>query len=286
MGKPVWNLRYASHLGYLSLEMPLFKASVGGLDPIAHIRFAAELGLAGVIDPLALMRTAEEQSRIGDALVRHGLEGGTILYAPPDIAISPLWGRSDETSSERIEGHLQDAFEAARRANSNKIVIVSGCDDALPRPVQYAAAIRNLRRAGEMAMRADMLLCVEGISAKTIPGMLFGSLLDTYMVVNAVDCPAVRLVFDTAHVQSADGDLIANLERVWDAVGIVQICDSPGRVEPGQGEINMAGILKRIHDRGYCGLVELEHDWASPGIDAERGYLETLQQMDAQAALP
>ena len=42
-----WNLRYAAHLGFRSLDLPLFAASVGSADPIAHIAYAAKLGLAG-----------------------------------------------------------------------------------------------------------------------------------------------------------------------------------------------------------------------------------------------
>ena len=43
-----WQLRYASHLGYRSAQEPLFRASVGSLDPLAHIDYAAKLGLAGM----------------------------------------------------------------------------------------------------------------------------------------------------------------------------------------------------------------------------------------------
>ena len=42
-----FGLNYATHLGYLSLEEPLFRASVGGLDPVAHIAYAARLGFKG-----------------------------------------------------------------------------------------------------------------------------------------------------------------------------------------------------------------------------------------------
>ena len=283
MSKKDWNLRYAPHLGYRSPEAPLFKESVGTLDPVAHVRFAAELGFAGVLDPLTLMRAPDEQTRIGEALVRHDQESGCVLYAPPQMAVAPLWGKTDATSRAVLERQLSAAFEAARRVSSRKIAVVSGSDPALPRPIQYAAAIQNLSWAAEFATRADMILCVEAISPKAIPGMLFDRLLDSYMIVKAVDCPAVRLIFDTAHVQSADGDLIANLELTWDAIEIVQICDSPGRVEPGAGELNMGNVLRILRSKQYRGLVELEHEWAHPGIDSERKGLHTLRQLDLQA---
>src|ERR1700739_4105886 len=46
-----WILRYAPHLGFRSLDTPLFLASVGSTDPMAQIAFIASLGFAGVQDP-------------------------------------------------------------------------------------------------------------------------------------------------------------------------------------------------------------------------------------------
>lgn len=62
--------------------------------------------------------------------------------------------------------------------------------------------------------------------------------LDAYQIVKAVDSPSVRLVFDAFHIQVMDGNLFENFTRTYDAIGIVQIADNPGRLEPGVGEIN------------------------------------------------
>ena len=65
-----WQLRYASHLGYRSAQEPLFRASVGTLDPLAHVDYAANLGLAGVQYALARGRPTDEQDAVGAALAR------------------------------------------------------------------------------------------------------------------------------------------------------------------------------------------------------------------------
>ena len=71
-----WHLRYASHLGYRSADEPLFRDSVPGLDPAAHIEFAAGLGFAGVQYALARGRARDEQAQVGAAMARLGLETG------------------------------------------------------------------------------------------------------------------------------------------------------------------------------------------------------------------
>src|SRR6202034_4466641 len=99
----------------------------------------------------------------------------------------------------------------------------------------------------------------------TLPGMLLGHFAEGCEIARASGHPAVRMMFDTAHVQSMDGDLISQIERAWDLIEIVQIANHPGRTEPEIGEINIAAALKRVYQLGYRGLVELEHVWANPG---------------------
>src|SRR5271169_5732929 len=71
-------------------------------------------------------------------------------------------------------------------------------------------------------------------------------------IARAVGHPGVRMVFDTAHVQSMDGDLLTNLERGFDLIDVVQIANHPGRTEPEIGEINMAALLTGIISSGIA----------------------------------
>jgi hydroxypyruvate isomerase len=94
----------------------------------------------------------------------------------------------------------------------------------------------------------------------------------------------VRLIFDTSHVQIMDGDLIDNLRATWDAVGIVQIADNPGRLEPGTGELNFANFLRVVQELGFDGLVELEHDWSQPTRACEQAGIAYLRELDVLLA--
>jgi len=276
-----WKLRYASHLGFRSLTQPLFAASVSPSDPIAQIEYAHQLGFAGVQDALTRQRPAEQAEQIGRAMERLSLEPGCVLYASIDVALAPLWGSATAEARETRRRELQAGIEAARRIGARRIAILSGADPRLPKSLQLAHMIDALREAAELAERAAVVLCLESTNSQALPGMLLEHIADAYLVVRAVASPRVRLIFDTAHVQIMDGDLLTNLDRVWDAVEIVQIANVPGRVEPEAGEIAMAPILQRLVDRGYTGLVELEHLWTTPGGAAEERGIAWLRDVDA-----
>lgn len=277
-----WTLRYASHLGYRSPDSPLFRESVGSLDLAAHVRFAAELGLAGVQDAWAASRPIEEQSALGQAMERHGLEGGCVVYAAREKVRAPLWAVSGPDARARLASELDAAIAAARRIRARCLVVLSGALPNVPPALQFAAMIENLRWAADIAGKAGMTLCLESISRKSVPNMLLHHIGEAYAAAKAVNHPALKLIFDTSHIQIMDGDLLANLDAVWDEVALVQIADNPGRLEPGTGEINFANVLRAIRARGFTGLIELEHGWSEPTRACEQRGIENLQRMDAQ----
>src|SRR5262245_17170029 len=124
-----WTLRYASHLGYRSPDSPLFRESVGSLDLADHIRFAAELGLAGVQDAWVASRPIEDQRILGQAMERHGLEGGCVVYTARERIRAPLWATSGPDVRANLAPALTAAIEAARRIRARCLVVLSG---ALP----------------------------------------------------------------------------------------------------------------------------------------------------------
>src|SRR5262245_52127435 len=276
-----WRLRYASHLGYRSADTPLFRESVGSLDPEAHIAFAAELGFAGVQYALARSRPVAEQERAARALSRYGLETGCVVYAMRDRFTAPLWGMALDDVRAVLSAELAGAFETAKRVNSRYVVVISGADSQRPLDEQRAAMADSLRWAASLAERAGVTLLLEAISSRNVPNLLLHHIGDACVMVKAVGSPNVRLIFDTGHVQAMDGDLLAHLDACWDATAIVQIADHPGRLEPGSGEINFATILGHLHRRGFSGLVELEHHWSQSSREVEQRGIEYLRRLDS-----
>lgn len=279
-----WTLRYAPHLGYRPPFDPLFAALAGGDDPVDHVRFAAEHGFAGVLYAAARGRTAAEQERVGQALARHGLQAGCVLYTTFDQLRNTSWATDSDEARRWIAAELAQATAAARRVGSRQLAVLGGVDPQRPIGPQREAFAQNLRYAADLVARDGLVLCLETLNSQSVPGMLLHHMPDALAVVRAVDHPAVRLIFDTAHVQAMDGEVLPHLDAAWDHTEIVQLADCPGRLEPGTGQVDFAGVLQALVRRGYTGLVELEHGWAQPGAQSERRGLETLRALDLAAA--
>lgn len=281
-----WNLRYAPHLGYRPPFRPLFAESVGTDDPVDQISFAAERGFSGVLYAAARTRSSHEQERVGNALAKHGLEPGCILYTTFDKLSNTSWATPGTEAKAWIAQELGQAIETAHRLGSRRLAVLGGASDQMPIGSQLDVFVDHLRFAADQAFAHGVTLCLETLSRKSVASMLLQHIGDACAVVKAVNHPAVRLIFDTAHIQIMDGDLLLNLERAWNYIEIIQLADNPGRLEPGSGEINFESILRVLLDRGYTGLVELEYGWRDPGKSSEMRGLETLQRLDAAARLP
>ena len=282
-GGMTWQLRYASHLGYRSIEEPLFHDSVGSLDPLAHAEYAANIGFSGVQYALARGRPPAEQEAVGAAMARLGLETGCVIYTTFAKIRSPLWSDAGREARATLAQELALAFETAHRVGSRYLAVLGGLDPSREEGPQRAAFVENLRWAAEHAERAGVVLLLESVDRDRLPGMLLHHIGDAHEIVASVANPSVRLIFDTAHIKAMDGDLVAHLEATWDSIAVVQLADTPGRLEPGTGEVDFASVLGVLKRRRFRGLVELEFGWSKPGRAAEQAGLERLRQLDAAA---
>jgi hydroxypyruvate isomerase len=82
------------------------------------------------------------------------------------------------------------------------------------------------------------------------------------------------------HMQRNEGNIINNLDATWDEIGYLQIGDNPGRNEPGTGEMNYKNIFKHIYDKGYKGILGMEHGIQKPGKDGELALVKAYRDSD------
>lgn len=274
-----FKMRYASHLGFLSTDKPLFLKTLGTTDPAVHIEYAADQGFAGIEDNLLAQRDKDEQVLIGEALARYGLEMGCFVASVNPARKS--WVTYNEASVAEIDGEIASAIETAKRVNGRYLTVAPTADPAIPYGFQIATTIRHLRRVADRCERVGMILCIEQMNQYGLPGMLLQHVADAYSLVKAIASPSVKLLFDCYHVQIMDGNLVANLERCQDEIAIIQIADIPRRRELGLGEVNWPNVLRTVRNAGYSGLIEYEVVPSKPDIEGEHAALDALRQVDA-----
>lgn len=269
------NLRFAAHLGVRAPDRPLFRALAASPDPIDQIRFMADHGFSGVSDNFHLLRSSEEQARIGAEVRRLGLEFSSFVHDPLNWN-GPVWTGHGRTHRDGLQTSLKDSLAAAQRSGSRSIVCVTGRADSQNRREAIEAMAANLSWAGDLAAQAEVALCVEATHPQFAPGSLIERIDEALALIERIDHPHVLLDFDVGHVALHGDDVIRALEVCRGRIGVIQIADVPGRIEPGGGTLDWPTIFQAIADTGYSGLIELELEPSGRGAGGEQLLLDRL----------
>ena len=67
----------------------------------------------------------------------------------------------------------------------------------------------------------------------------------------------------------------------WDEIEYIQIGDNPGRNEPTTGEINYKNVFKHIHDKGFSGILGMEHGNVMEGKEGEVALINAYREVDS-----
>jgi hydroxypyruvate isomerase len=276
-----FSMHFAPHLGLLSPDKGMFRHHAGD-NPVHQIGFMAQKGFTAMEDNWMAIRSVDTQLAVGKALKDKGMRMGVIVntmkYAEPTFVLNTKLER------ERLMQEVRDTAKVAKRVGATHVTTLSGtAHPSMHRDYQTANMIENLKWAGDVAAKEDLVLAVEPINHKGWPGTFLTEIAHGYQIAKAVDMPSVKLLYDFWHQQIHGGDLIENLDAAYDQIGYFQIADNPGRVEPGIGEINYAPIIKRIKDKGFTGIIGMEFDNAFDGIDGEIAVIEAMRAIDPAA---
>lgn len=263
---------FAPHIGLDTPDNGMFIAHAGQ-DPIDQIKFIADQGFAGIEDNFLKLRSKQVQNKIGETLDQHNLKMGCFLNNM--VLDQPTFVKPPLEAREVLLQQLQETIEVAKRVNGKYVTTLSGSlDSRLDRDYQTVNMVENLKYCAELAESAGIVLGIEAITGKLWTGTFLTKISHAYLIVKAVNSPAVKLIFDTFHVQIEQGNILDTMDHVWDEIACFQIADVPGRTEPTSGEINYPAILKHIYSKGYNGLIEMEHKLSKPGLEGEQAVLE------------
>ena len=81
-------------------------------------------------------------------------------------------------------------------------------------------------------------------------------------------------------MQRNEGNIIKNMDLIWDEIGYFQIGNNPGRNEPGTGEMDYKNIFKHIYERGFTGVLGMEHGNSIPGKEGEIALIKAYREAD------
>lgn len=172
---------------------------------------------------------------------------------------------------------IRESIETAASLGIPSLIATTGPDqDGLDRATQHDSIVDILSRVAPDAEAAGVTIVLEPLNtAVDHPGYYLETSEEGYEIVDAVDSPNVRLLYDIYHQQITEGNVIQNITENIDYIGHFHVADVPGRHEPGTGELDYENILEAIEGTAYDGYVGCEF---SPAGDADEAMAAVLNR--------
>ena len=123
-------------------------------------------------------------------------------------------------------------------------------------------------------------MVLEPLNFRNHPGLFLTESPQAFEICKAINSKSCKILFDIYHQQIQEGNLIPNIDLCWDEISYFQIGDNPGRNEPTTGEINYKNIFKFIYEKGFSGILGMEHGNSIPGKNGEKQLINSYKIVD------
>lgn len=265
-----FQLDYAPHQGMFS--------ATAGKSFVDEIQYMYDLGFRSIEDNGMPGRSVEEQTKIGETLAKLGMRMGVFVVPKGGNGANTLAAGKQEHVDIFLKG-CRESVEVAKRVNAKWVTVVPGnYQRNLPIGIQTANVIEGLKRGAEILEPHGITMVLEPLS--DTPDLFLRYTDQTYEICKAVGSPSCKILYDAYHQQKNEGNLISLMDLCWSEIAYIQVGDNPGRKEPTTGEINYRNVFKWIKEKGYTGIVGMEHGMSKSGVEGEEALVNAYREVD------
>jgi len=270
--KQKFNLRYAPHFG-------MFKNNAGE-SLVDQLKFISDQGFTALEDNGMKGRPLDVQEKVASEMTKLEIAMGvfvahTIYWKEPNLAS----GKKD--LRDEFLKEIKESVEVAKRVNAKWMTVVPGhVDLRLNADYQTANVVESLKRASEILEPHGLIMVLEPLNFYNHPGLFLTKIPQAFQICKAVNSPSCKILDDLYHQQVTEGNLIPNIDLAWDEIAYFQIGDNPGRKEPTTGEINYNNVFKHIHDKGFKGILGMEHGNSKTDKEGEIAVIDAYKISD------
>lgn len=268
-------MRYCANVSILFKEAPLLE------------RFgrASEAGFSAVE---FWWPSGEDLGEVESAIRDAGLEVALFNFDAGDMPAGERGLISDPDRQGQFRENVAVALDLAERIGCRRLNALAGHEiQGMDRAEQLELARENVRFAADAAAEHGIEVLVEAVNTFENGPYMIHTTAQAVEFVGSVARENVKLQYDCYHMQRMEGNLVATIRENIDGIAHVQVADSPGRGEPGTGEINYPFVLGELERLGYDGYVGLEYNpttqttedslvWLPPEARARGGAVKAL----------
>lgn len=228
----------------------------GELPFLERFQAAADAGFGAV----EFWWPPEDPDLVTRAVGRAGVTVAVLNFFAGDMPAGDRGLLSDPDRQHEFRANVPIALELARGIGCRRLNALVGLESSPgARAEQLALARDNVRWAADLAVDQGAEVLIEAVNTFENGPYLLATTAAARAFVAEVDRPNVRLQYDAYHMQRMEGNVVDTLRRHLPEIAHVQIADSPGRNEPGTGELDYDLILAELSRLGYDGYVGLEY---------------------------
>ena len=232
--------------------MPLFSANLGllwsELPLPCAIRAAAKAGFVAVefqwpynYDPIVI-RAALDETNL------------------PALSLNTELGSKAQgtfgTCAQRKLGQrsVEQALAYAQTIGARAVHALPGIADG---EEAWRVFEETLRFACDQAK--DMNILIEPLNGDDVPGYLLQSLDDAIGLIERINHPRLKLMFDFYHIGRMHNDPIKRFRDAFSHIGHIQFASVPDRGSPDHGALNFDSVFAAIDDTGWSSPLGAEY---------------------------
>jgi hydroxypyruvate isomerase len=205
--------------------------------------------------------SGEDLDEVEAAIHDAGLETVLFNFDAGDMPAGDRGLLSDPDRQYRFKENVPVALELSRRLGCSKLNALVGQETpGTSREDQLELARENTAWAADRAAEYGVQVLVEAVNTFENGPYLLYTTRDAAAFLRSVGKANVGLQYDFYHMQRMEGNLSVTVREHIGEIGHVQVADSPGRGEPGTGEIHYPYVLGVLEELGYGGYVGLEYN--------------------------
>ena len=239
--------RFAANLSMMFNEAPF-------LDRFA---LAAKAGFKGVE---FLFPYEHKAAEIAARLKDNGLQ--QVLFNAPagDFAKGERGMAAIPGKQAAFRDSIKIALEYAATLACPRLHIMAGLKpEGVAHDTLTAVYGANLAYAAEECAKLGVKPIIEPINHRDIPGFFLNTTDQAAAIIAAIGPEKLGMQFDLYHCQITEGDVVKRVEKHLPLIAHMQVADTPGRHEPGTGEVNWPFVFKTIDALGFRGWIGCEY---------------------------